>query len=174
MQRQMALAAPYSRLSLFVSVWAQPYTPGNTFVLQPSVVELLAWRVLANATASPSQRTGLPCRDYSSDCESIAGRGYDCFFGECIRPSAHLHPAKSPALTVLGIRRFGIDESMLTADDRLWTEPYWSPNIGVRLFRTSHPGTAAGLFVAGIAAVAAVGATIYWGGAWMKAEMGII
>lgn len=114
MQRQMEAAAPYGMLSLFVGVWSQPYTPGNTFVLLPSVAELLAWRVLSNATAAPSQRTGVSCREYSSDCDEAVGRGFDCFYGECIRSSAHLHPATSPALQVLGIGRFAVNHSMLT------------------------------------------------------------
>lgn len=173
MDRQMAVAAPHGRLSLFVGVWSQPYTPGNTFVLQPSVVELLAWRVLANATAAPSQQTGVQCREYSSDCDESVGRGYDCFYGKCIRNSAHLHPATSPALRVLGIGRFSVNHSMLTDDDRLWTEPYWSPNIGVKLFRTSHPGTAAGLFVGGLVAVGLVTAGVYWGGQLLVDEFGI-
>ena len=162
----LAGLVPAGPLSLYTGVYNQPYTlAGGGYVLQSSPIEAIARNLLAFSSSLPSQRNG-SCGS-SGDCASRTGsKAYECILGTCIIANAFYHDALSPALAVPSgdgstAAQFAVNSDLVTGEDVLWTEPYWSSNIGATVFLKDSGGVEAGVLSAGVfTTVAAVA------GAW--------
>ena len=59
----------------------------------------------------------------------------------CVCKRAYFHPALDTALTAVANEypgKFSVDED--EENTPLWTEPYWSSNVGVKVYRDSRTG----------------------------------
>ena len=164
----LAALLPNGPLSLYTSVYNQPYTlGGGGYVLQPSPLEAVARNSLAYSSSLPSQRAG-PCGT-TADCTARLGsRAYECILAECIIANAFYHDALSPALAPQGglANAYDVNAGLTTGEDVLWTEPYWSASIGASVFLKDSAGVEGGVLGAGIvvtvAAAVGVWALVRW------------
>lgn len=159
----LAALVPDGPLSLYTSVYNQPYTlPGGGYVLQPKPLEAAVRNILAFATATvrlpgPGNCSATP------DCLAATGsKAFECLFGACVVSNAFYHDALSPALAATddaGV--WDIALAKTTGEDVLWTEPYWSARIGATVFLKDAYAVEAGVLAAGVLTLAASAA-----GAW--------
>lgn len=128
---------------------------GNTvagFIVSPSVAELAVRSFLAKQTASV---TGAACTS-SSSCKE-ADTKLECIAKQCVVPTAHYHEALSSALVSLGNGGYNLFESELDEPgaDPMWTEPYWSGDIGIKTFTAGDPATGVTMLLVGLVVVVA-------------------
>lgn len=140
-QEVLAAVTGGGPLSLYTSVYSQPYMSGGSVVLSPSVVEEVTRVLLASATATTNSTGGqcattADCRRANADDDGsssggddddgvdlLGATGVECILGRCLVPTAHFHDAISPALEVNGYLVFSVNASRLTDFDPVWAEP---------------------------------------------------
>jgi hypothetical protein len=139
----LAALVPPKPLSLYVSVYNQPYSAGdNGYVLQPTPLEAFVRNWLAFYGASSR---GGACTS-NTDCTVPQ----ECLMGQCLVSTAFYHDALSPALVVQAYGQFAINSSLVDAADPVWTEPFWSNYIGTKRFLMDSHASDAAVFGVGI------------------------
>jgi len=159
----LAALVPAGPLGLYTSVYNQPYTlSGNGYVLQPTPLEAFVRNLLGKASALPSQQNGT-CAN-TQDCQQRLSKAYECLVGTCVIANSYYHDALSPALASTAsygsysVNRQAIDPTI----DPLWTEPYWSSNIGAKAFLKDSPVADGIVLGFGLAAtLAAIAGSVY-------------
>ena len=156
------LAPAGERLSLYTSVYNQPAAPSGpgSFSLQPALLEAVVRAALASFTAPPPPLATTACAS-TADC-AAAGQAppFECLLGLCVAGQAFFHDAISLALdatTAAGV--YVVDASRASAmGDPVFTEPFWSLNVGLALLQVDAPWLDATLFTAGLLVTAAAAA----------------
>jgi hypothetical protein len=160
-----------SPLSLYTSVYNQPYTVPSTattmgYVIQPTPLEAFVRNSLAYFTASSVNGT---CGS-TGDCQSRVGKAYECLLGQCVVGNAFFHDALSPALAATrDVGEYVVDRTLTDEVDPLWTEPYWSPKIGAVVFQKDSMATEGGVAAAGVLVTAASGVACVYLIRWLDA-----
>ena len=176
----LASLVPDGPLSLYTSVYNQPYTlPGGGYVLQPKPFEAAVRNMLAFSTAT--ERVG-NCTTTGDCTATTSSKAYECLFGTCVISNAFYHDAVSRALDATdepGVWDISIDKT--DAEDSLWTEvrkeapehrlacnsqcpapnsplvplqPLWSVRIGATVFLKDAYAVEASVFATGVLTVA--------------------
>ncbi len=149
----LATLVPAGPLSLYTGVYNQPYVlPNNGYVLQPTPLEAFVRNSLGYSSAT--QRAG-PCTSTPA-CQALLGKAYECLVGTCVIANSFYHDALSPALSSTPASNvYSVDATKVDEQDPLWTEPYWSVNIGSTGFLKDSALTEGAALAAGVACVLA-------------------